>query len=66
MCVVIHAAKIIHKKVKCKLLEVKLQSCLFFLLRALHARLVQQQWALRLKLIKKSLVLKIIISWNKT
>ena len=30
MCVVIHAAKIIHKKVKCKLLEVKLQSCLFF------------------------------------
>ena len=53
MCVVIHAAKIIHKKVKCKLLEVKLQSCLFFLLRALHARLVQQQWALRLKLIKK-------------
>ncbi len=30
MCVVIHAAKIIHKKVKCKFLEVKLQSCLFF------------------------------------
>ena len=30
MCVVIHAAKIIHKKVKCKLSEVKLQSCLFF------------------------------------
>ena len=36
MCVVIHAAKIIRKKVKCKLLEVKLQSCLFFFLRLLQ------------------------------